>query len=843
IETQVTSLSARAGSGGVFVLEADGLAVDDVAASVGRVGSDATTGALSDATQSDLVTSANGAIVVRSSTGSITLNDGTGAADGRAVSANGSGNVLLQTLAADGDLVVNADVLSGSGAISLLAGRSLLLNGGADLSNSGASIDLDAAAGLTMAASASARAAAGSLRAHAAGDIVLGSLSADALSVRSDAGAISRAAGSATNLSAASLRLQANGAIGTALNPLTLAAGTLSARSAGVGSAGLFLSEADAVTVDTVAVSVARVSAAGTTSSVTDAAQADLVALGGGDIVLQAAGNLTLNDGSGSGVGTGDGVAVSTQGAGNVRLVSQGGAVTVNAGLVTDRGNVDLSSRQSVVWGGTGRTVSTSATAAGTLTIQPVSATQAMTIGSTAPSGAAAGGWFFNTADLGRLATGYAQVVIGGDTQTGDITIDGRVNPVRFDSPVEVRAAAGATVRIEGDVQATSLRIVGAAQVLVRDANLTATTPAGIRFSGSATLAGNVVLTTDALSLDGGAGSLQAADPTATLTLLTQGPARTVFVGSAAVAQDGLLVGSQTLAALGDGFARIEIGRAGQTGALQVVGNAAFGDAVTLWGSTLTMAAGSSLNALGDVALMARDGLVVDHIAAAGQTVTLRSEGVGSTISAQPPAAGAPVTPHIVADRVDLQGMGPLLGHGNAVQVQAGAVNVLAPSGMVARQTQANGDVNYVVMSGGSVYLQLVDSITHSVASGQVGLPAPTSVSQTATLVAANRVRASAYLLPIDPIAPLSQVLHLGDPGAIAASAGWRAAQGAGVSAQVARLASADIVLTASGSSDDAVPDWSHAYLLGELDRQPTSSGVAMVGAGAFDYWVESLTL
>ena len=50
-------------------------------------------------------------------------------------------------------------------------------------------------------------------------------------------------------------------------------------------------------------------------------------------------------------------------------------------------------------------------------------------------------------------------------------------------------------------------------------------------------------------------------------------------------------------------------------------------------------------------------------------------------------------------------------------------------------------------------------------------------------------------------------------------------------------------MLNAADSGDDALPDWSHAYLLGELDRQPTSSGVAMVGAGAFDYWVESLTL
>ena len=461
-----------------------------------------------------------------------------------------------------------------------------------------------------------------------------------------------------------------------------------------MGSTGIYLHEADDVTIDTVAVSVARVGATGATAAVTDAAQSDLVAQGGGDIVLQASGRITLNDGT----GPADGVAVATEGAGNVRLLSLGGAATVNAAIVTEQGNVDLSTLQSVVWGSNGQVFSNSPGMAGTLTIKPVSADQAMTIGSTLPSGPAAGQWFFNTTDLGRLDPGYARVVIGGDTQTGDITIDGSIDPVRFDSPVEVRAAAGSTVVLRGDVQAASLLITGAAQVVLSDARLTATAPEGIRFSGAASLRGNVVFSADALSLDGGASSLQPADPTATLTLLSNDPARTIYVGSAAQAQDGLLIGSQTLTALGNGYARIEIGHADLSGALQVVGNATFDDAVTLWGRTLTMDAGSRLTARDDLALMARDGLVVDRIDAAGQTVTLRSDAIGSTISALTPADG---TANVVADRVDLQGMGPLLGQGNAVRVQSAAVNVLAPSGMVARQTQASGDVNYVVMSAG----------------------------------------------------------------------------------------------------------------------------------------------
>jgi len=97
LETTVGTLSARATSGGIFVLESDALTVDDVEVTVQRVGSDGTTlTPTTDATQSDVrTTSGDGDIVLRTTAGDIVLNDGTQPDDDTAISADGSGNVFL----------------------------------------------------------------------------------------------------------------------------------------------------------------------------------------------------------------------------------------------------------------------------------------------------------------------------------------------------------------------------------------------------------------------------------------------------------------------------------------------------------------------------------------------------------------------------------------------------------------------------------------------------------------------------------------------------------------------------------------------------------------------------
>mgnify|MGYP000243528343 CR=1 FL=1 len=108
LETSVDTLSVWvAGDDGINILEADTVTVGDVVSpldgassvTVERVGVDSTSTTQTEAIQSDLVTTNtngdNGSIVLRTEAGSITLTDGTAPDDGSAVSAHGSGNVLI----------------------------------------------------------------------------------------------------------------------------------------------------------------------------------------------------------------------------------------------------------------------------------------------------------------------------------------------------------------------------------------------------------------------------------------------------------------------------------------------------------------------------------------------------------------------------------------------------------------------------------------------------------------------------------------------------------------------------------------------------------------------------
>jgi hypothetical protein len=160
LEISVDTLSARANNGGIHLLEANAVTVDDVEISISKVGTRGTAAVADgqsvaasgtvvvDASQSDLRTGGNGNIILRTTAGDITLNDGTAADDDTAISANGSGNILIQTLGSNTDITANADILSGSGNISVLAARSISFTGTADLrTGSAGSINVEAGTG------------------------------------------------------------------------------------------------------------------------------------------------------------------------------------------------------------------------------------------------------------------------------------------------------------------------------------------------------------------------------------------------------------------------------------------------------------------------------------------------------------------------------------------------------------------------------------------------------------------------------------------------------------------------------------------------------------------------
>ena len=109
---------------------------------------------------------------------------------------------------------------------------------------------------------------------------------------------------SSMNVTATNLRLAADDAIGTAARHLTTTVTTISANSTGTDAQGIYVTEADSISVDSISVTTTAFNTDGTTTAITDAAQADLVSGNNGDIVLTTlAGSIVINDGDSDGLG------------------------------------------------------------------------------------------------------------------------------------------------------------------------------------------------------------------------------------------------------------------------------------------------------------------------------------------------------------------------------------------------------------------------------------------------------------------------------------------------------------------------------------------------------------
>jgi hypothetical protein len=366
---------------GIYLTEQDAVTIDAVApVAVNRVQTDGTTVAVADAAAiSDLRTLGNnGHIVLVTLGGDLTVNEGVAnLADAQGgVVADGSGRIRLeanQNLAIidSGDLLLNAAVASGTGAVSVLADDDIFQtdNGDADprqngniTTTGGGTIDVEAGNawadagpnGIVMGANTRGQAD-GNLRyaANNSGGVWLAVLqSGTAISVNASGSVIDNN-GAATNVATNDLRLTAGGSLGTSLdavetqvNVLAAAANSNAALVPGpaVGD-GIYLSQQQAVTIDSVGpLAVARVQADATTTAVTDAALSDLRTLGNnGHIVLVVAGNMTINEGVANAADLPGGV--SAHGAGNVLLSATGAAtrdVVVNASVASAAGNLTV---------------------------------------------------------------------------------------------------------------------------------------------------------------------------------------------------------------------------------------------------------------------------------------------------------------------------------------------------------------------------------------------------------------------------------------------------------------------------------------------------------------------
>lgn len=335
LQINVDALAATTRAGALFLNEADGATVAaNLSVAVSEVEADASTSPLAAAALSGLTTEVDGAIVLITQAGALEI------AAAAPVSAATSGRIRIEAAA---ELSVNANVSSGSGHLSLLAGNGMSFGPGLAISTGGtADLYLDAGTGALTQLASTTTSAGGNLRLAASGEVTLGSNSATVVSILSGANIVA-AAGSVDNVTATRLRLDAGAAIGEGNRHLAIAVADLSARTQ---AGGIFMSEVDDVTITSVSVATTRVTATAGAATQSDAAQADLHSGGDGDIVLIAQnGSLTLNDGNA------DDAVVVADGSGSI-LLTAGNILSVNAGITSGTGEIALRAENDLILAG-----------------------------------------------------------------------------------------------------------------------------------------------------------------------------------------------------------------------------------------------------------------------------------------------------------------------------------------------------------------------------------------------------------------------------------------------------------------------------------------------------------
>lgn len=342
IEIDTTDLSVFTTSS-LFLTEATGLTVKTIEAiTVKRVNVDgATLTDQTDAAQSDLVSTTNGAIVLTATTGDMIIQDGN--ANNQGILANGSGNILIN--AATGNLRIEAPVNSGSGHINLLSGATLTQTAEGDITTASGTIDVNAATAIVMADGATTQTTNQSIRYKAGtGDITLGYLATygDGSSMGDIAivagGKIIDADTTGFDIRAKTLYITAVG-IGTGENPLEMTVDTLAAKA---DAGGIFLSQSAAITIDRVSTTVFRVGIDGATLSVQTESGSDLTTTGNGAIVLNAT-DIVLKDGDLNGK------VISGQGSGNILLNASSGSLSFYGALTSTSGNISLLATKDVL--------------------------------------------------------------------------------------------------------------------------------------------------------------------------------------------------------------------------------------------------------------------------------------------------------------------------------------------------------------------------------------------------------------------------------------------------------------------------------------------------------------
>jgi len=369
-------------------------------------------------------------------------NEGTGAGDHVSLFVSGANTVIDGTgirsfsdggIRVEGSSVINveANILGEGGALTLIAGGDMSFDAGVTASSGGGDAVLFANGNLSMGATSVFASSGGNLSAQATGDILLGVLDARSASgPQSGWGHVAVKAGgflhdspgsAAVNFFANSLRIESVNGIGQLPSPqersLEMDALTFAAV---IGTGVIALRDVNSVTGGSVASFTPTLSLldGGTAPGTATGALAAVRNLGGGDILLSAAGTLTVTDPAD---------AVVTQGSGRVVMVanaitvtgtvrSSGGALSLSAAqnillgslITTGAANIAVSSSAGSVLAGSGSEVRTGS---GTILM---SAQTDMTLGVVETTGAAGL----------RAVTGTLRTAAGGDASRSVVTSD-----------------------------------------------------------------------------------------------------------------------------------------------------------------------------------------------------------------------------------------------------------------------------------------------------------------------------------------------------------------------------------------------------------------------------------
>jgi hypothetical protein len=346
IDTSVNVLAASSDTGYINILETDDVIIDTVTVTVQQINAAALPTTFS-ASQSDLITDA-GTLILMTVDGSITVNAGlpvtTNPAEAQAtalilatesrsgVSSN-SGNVLLDAQGADSDLVLNADVITNTGGITLIASDNVQHAATTAVESTDGTIYIDAVTGaVQMADGSQTQTVNGDIRISAGTDIAVANISTVTGSVSLVSQTVSDAGDTDIDISAPGILIRTGGDIGgiasTGIETLEIDATVLTARSVG---GNILVQDVNDLIIGAVSVVVQRAQADGTLLTINDT-QTGVTTGGTGQVQLMIAGALQMEETTAITTDAGA-ISLTTGGDANISSIrSNAGAVTIVSG-------------------------------------------------------------------------------------------------------------------------------------------------------------------------------------------------------------------------------------------------------------------------------------------------------------------------------------------------------------------------------------------------------------------------------------------------------------------------------------------------------------------------------